>query len=205
MVRKAAILALFFCTGLFAQEQSAFYYKSMLKASATLCPGIMLNRTQTNIYVHGMLEYYPEERVSLRGDGFWFTGTQQKPPLLEENSSLLFGGLYHFQKNRLDFFIGLQAGVNFTKPTDKDFNNTIQYGNTVVNVSGTNMYNLKVTPSVTPFTGLNFFPGKYVNFFLELRYANGRYFGYENGSTLYLNELRVSAGLGFQLHLKKNS
>lgn len=201
MVRCFFILFAFFC-GSYSVAQDTYVYKNTLKASATLCPGFMLGQTQTNIYVHGHLEYFPEDRVSLRGEGFWFTGAQQKPALLKENSSFLFGGLYHFHKNRLDYFIGLQAGMGFTKPRDTYNSYEVYVAPTTVTVYDTVSYALKALPLISPVTGITFYPGKYVNFFLELRYVNGRYFGYE-GRRLNMDEIRISAGLGFQLPLKK--
>ncbi len=172
----------------------------MLKASATLAPGYMLAQAQTNIYVHGHLEYFPEEKVSLRGDIFWFNGAQQKPSLLNQNSTLLFGGLYHMHKNRLDYFIGLQTGMSLTKPSDTYYDSVDLYG-TITQF--TNSYTAKALPLISPFTGITFYPGKYVNFFLEARYVSGRYFGYQGGSTINMDEIRISAGLGFQIPLRK--
>lgn len=188
--------------GAFAQDD-LFNYRHMLKASATLSPGFMLGQSQNNIYVNGHLEYFAEERVSLRGDGFWFTGAQQKPQLLKENSTLLFGGLYHFHKNRLDLFAGLQTGMGFTRPTDTQSSQLNTSGAASVSSQATESYKLKAIPVISPVTGVTFYAGKYVNFFLEVRYLSGRYFGYQSGSTLHMDELRLSAGLGFQLPLRK--
>jgi hypothetical protein len=202
MVKKLAVIFLLCSARFFAQETKTFTYKSMLKASATLCPGFMTGSSQNNIYVHGHLEYFPEDRVSLRGEGFWFTGAQQKPAILKENSGFMFGALYHFHKNRLDYFVGIQTGASFTKPNPTTDSATVTTGGSAVTTRTTTDYNLKVVPVFSPFTGITFYPGRYVNFFLELRYVNGRYFGY-NGGRLDLGEIRFSAGLGFQLPLKK--
>jgi len=205
MVRNCLAGFLLLCgASLCAQEEPAFSYKSMLKGSATLAPGFMLAQAQNNIYVHGHLEYFPEEKVSLRGEAFWFTGAQQKPQLLNENSSFLFGGLYHFHKKRFDYFIGLQTGASFTKPNDT-YDTIPGIGpQTLPGVYTYKVsYKIKVLPLVSPVTGISFYPGKYVNFFLELRYVNGRYFGYNSGR-LSMDEIRISAGLGFQIHTRKS-
>lgn len=205
MVKRSLLVVFLVLSAIvFAQEEKAFLYKYMLKANATLCPGFMLGQTQNNIYVHGYLEYFPEEKVSLRGDGFWFTGAQQKPSLLKQNSSLFFGGLYHFHKSRFDYFIGLQAGMGFAQPGSNYQQTTSTVGVVTTVVYDTANYALKAIPLISPVTGITFYPGKYVNFFLELRYVNSRYYGYFNGSRLNMDELRVSAGLGFQIPLKKN-
>jgi hypothetical protein len=65
------------------------------------------------------------------------------------------------------------------------------------------IYKLKALPVFSPFAGVTFYPGKYVNFFLEMRYiTGGKYYGYTSGSTIFMDELRVSAGLGFQIPFK---
>lgn len=203
MVRSALVLfSIFLVFGARSQE-SGFGYSRMLKASATLAPGYMLRETQTNIYVHGHLEYFPDEKVSLRGDGFWFTGAQQKPALLKENSTLLFGGSWHMHRNRLDFFVGMQTGMGFTRPQNTTFDIITINGGSYTVTQGTARYKTRALPVLSPVTGLTFYAATFVNFFLELRYLSGRYFGYHAGSTLYMDELRVSAGLGFQLPLKK--
>ncbi len=210
MVRNLLFLLLVMSNLLFAQEENPSAYKNVLKGTATLAPGFMLSQTQGNIYVHGHLEYFPEERVSLRGEGFWFTGAQEKQPLLKENSTLLFGVLYHFHKNtgqlknNLDFFMGIQPGAAFTRPANTKDSTTVGSGPSTITTSTTSEYGLKVLPVFSPFTGITFYPGKYVNFFLELRYVSGKYFGYRGG-TLDMREVRLSAGLGFQLPLRKKA
>jgi len=197
MVKRLALfILLLWGTLVYAQQDSLFKYRGMLKGSATLAPGFMMAQTQTNIYVHGHLEYFPEEKVSLRGEGFWFTGAQQKPALLKENSSFLFGGLYHFHKNRFDYFIGLQTGMAFTQPSDTV---DVSIPTTGMTLRIKKTFEMKATPIISPFTGITFYPGKYVNFFLEVRYINNKYFGHLYGKTLNMDELRISAGLGFQL------
>src|SRR5688500_4741322 len=90
-----------------AQEKE-FKTKGMLKATSTISPGFMLGQTRTNIYLAGELEYFIEEKVSVRGDGFWYLGSQQNPDLLRQNSSVYWGAAYHIKKKRTDFFVGLQ-------------------------------------------------------------------------------------------------
>lgn len=199
---KRAFLAAVLLFSLVARAQ--FSYPGVLKASATLCTGYMLRQTQTNLYVHGHLEYFTDERISLRGDGFWFAGAQQKPALLAQNSTFLFGGLYHMHKNRLDFFLGMQVGVDLTKPRDTYYDIITLGGSGYTIAQGTTSYKLKALPALSPVTGVTFYAASFVNFFLEVRYVSGRYFGYHGGSTLFLDELRLSAGLGFQLPTRKS-
>lgn len=176
-------------------------YKKMIKGTATITPGFMLNNKQTNIYIHGHLEFFSESKVSLRGDIFWFVGAQEKPQLLNGNSMLSFGAAYHLRKNRFDAAFGIQPGVMLTQPNPSSWD---AYLNPVMAKYLVN-YNSVLVPVISPYMGLTFYPGKYVNFFAEVRYNSGKYFGYSNGNTLFLNEIKISAGLGFQIPYKKNS
>jgi len=208
MVRAFIVLcSLVFISSLFAQEDTVkFRYQSMLKGTATISPGSSNDPhvgPRTNIYINGDLEYFPEENASLRGEIFWMVGTQQKPALLKDNSTLLFGGLYHTHVNRLDLFIGLQPGVSLTKPADLTFNYLIISGSSTVNTTETISFNYKVLPVISPIIGVTFYASDYFNFFLNMRYVKEKYFGYYAGQSLLLDEFRLSAGLGFQIHLKK--
>ncbi len=207
MVRWCMLcIFIFSLQALRAQEDDKYVYRHVLKGSATLCPGFMLAETQTNIYVNGHLEYFPEDRVSLRGEAFWFTGAQQKPALLKEASGFMFGALYHFHKNRLDYFFGLETGATLAKPNDTQDSIIVFVGPQTLPgpYYSTTTHKNKALPVFSPVTGITFYVGKYFNFFLEARYVSGRYFGYRYGTTLRMDEIRISAGLGFQLPLKKN-
>jgi hypothetical protein len=77
-------------------------------------------------------------------------------------------------------------------------------GSSPVIFSVTRSFGYKALPVLSPVTGITFYVSNYFNFFLNVRYVSSRYFGYVNGSTLSLDELRISAGLGFLIHLKKS-
>jgi len=59
-----------------------------------------------------------------------------------------------------------------------------------------------VIPNFSPVTGVTFYASNYFNFFLNVRYVYARYYGYE-GSSINLDEFRISGGLGFQIHTTK--
>ncbi len=199
-----AFILLFF--ELNAQEEKTFRYKSILKTTATISPGYMLNSPQTNIYINGDLEYFMEEKISFRSEIFVMVGTQSKPAILQDNSSLLWGGLYHMHKNRFDFFVGLQTGINFTKPGDVTLDSIVKLRRGFTSNYGpvTETYIYKVIPVISPMVGITFYVSDYFNFFLNARYVVGKYYGYTDGKTLILDEIRISAGLGFQIHVKKD-
>jgi hypothetical protein len=180
-------------------EKQPFRYQSILKATATITPGFLLNNKQTNIYLNGELEYFLDDKLSFRTDGFWMAGAQEKPSLLQQNNSIFFGALYHIHKNRFDYFFGLQPGLFLTKPNTTNDAVISPYGVTVTYKTD---YDYKLLPSLSPITGITFYVSDYFNFFLNIRYVYARYYGYEN-AVLNIDEFRVSAGLGFQIHTRK--
>ncbi|MGZ3861789.1 MAG: hypothetical protein ACXVPN_00105 [Bacteroidia bacterium] len=206
MVRKIVILLLVFIElNSFAQDSTSnkFRYQSILKGDATISPGYLLNSPQANIYIDGTLEYFTQDKVSLRGEGFLFVGAQNKSALLKENSSLLYGAAYHFHKNRLDFFIGMEVGASITKPTDVLVDTAGKSGYVTITKSYTQTFDYKILPVITPVAGITFYPSNYFNFFLNVHYIHATYYGYAMGKNLSLDELRISAGLGFLIHVRK--
>lgn len=206
MVKKFLIpVLLLIACNLVAQDSTnhTFRYQSILKGDATISPGYLLNSPQTNIYINGTLEYFTQDRVSLRGEGFLFVGSQNKPALMKENSSLLYGAAYHFHKNRLDFFVGMEVGASAAKPNDVLIDTTGSSGYVTISKSYTQTFDYKILPVISPVAGITFYPSNYFNFFLNMHYIHATYYGYAMGKNLSLNELRISAGLGFLIHVRK--
>lgn len=173
-----------------AQDNDPFVRKGLLKATATISPGFMLNRNITNIYVSGELEYFLENKISVRGDGLWYRDSQQDIPFLKQNSMVFFGALYHFSKNKHDVFIGIQPGAILSQPNVLD--------TSLVN------YPAQINPGISIIAGYTFYVWDYCNFFLNARYLNTKYVGTSKGP-IHLDEIILSAGLGFQLHTRKKS
>jgi hypothetical protein len=170
-----------------SQTNNSFVDKGLLKATATISPGFMLNHPITNIYVSGELEYFLEKRISVRGDGLWYRDSQENIPLLKQNSLVYFGALYHFSKNKHDLFLGLQPGFSITQPN-------------LVDTLGI-AYPIRINPSISIIAGYTFYVWDYCNFFINARYHNTKNINMSFGA-LNLDEIILSAGLGFQLHTK---
>ena len=193
MVRAKLILisiVMAFLTKLSAQDNAPFVRKGLLKATATISPSFMLNRHINNIYVSGELEYFLENKISVRGDVFLYRDSQQNIPFLKQNSMIFFGALYHFSKNKHDLFIGIQPAAILSQPNMLD--------TSLVN------YPVKINPGISVIAGYTFYVWDYCNFFLNARYVNTKYVGTSNGA-IQLDEIIISAGLGFQLHTRKKS
>lgn len=153
---------------------------------------------RTNVYLHGTAEYYFTERVSLRGDLFYFINKNKVPGGMIHNHSFELGSSYHLLKGKMiDPFIGLGAGLNLAQINPMDF----------TKAPSTVWLNYAVPAHVDPVwgprAGLNFFGQRIFHFFIEAHYYVGMYRP-AIGPTLSLNELRVSAGLGWNwVFLKK--
>lgn len=171
-----------------AQDENNFAKTGLLKATATISPGFMLNHPITNIYVSGELEYFLQNKVSVRGDGLWYRDSQESIPLLNQNSLVYFGALYHFSKKKHDLFIGLQPGFSISQPNDTD-------------TAGI-QYTIRINPSISLIAGYTFYVWDYCNFFINARYHKTQHIAISTG-VLNLDELILSAGLGFQLHTRK--
>jgi hypothetical protein len=170
---------------LIAQEQ--YIRPGMLKATATIAPSKMLNRDIQNIYIHGFLAYQLDEKVSLRGDSYYFIkGAASTSSAIGYSAAMntSFGAFYHQTKNNWDSYLGLQPGLSVVQTPLKSGSSFIP------------TFSLKL--------GTAFYVWKYFHFFAELTYLNSTMRGLQSGS-MRNDELIFSAGLGFQINTKKSN
>jgi hypothetical protein len=179
--------------------------KGLLRLQLTITPSWMIKGSsgdqstsissgRTNIYLHGTAEYYFTERFSMRGDGYYFINKDKANDTLgglKHNHSLQVGASWHLRKGMgIDPFIGVCAGisvvqiypVNYTRASD----------GLVWNYPAP----AHIEPVWAPRVGINFFGERVFHFFVEAQYLMGTYRP-PVGPILSLNEVRVSAGLGF--------
>lgn len=183
MVMRISLMIAFICLSLSSVADTTFVQPRLIRATATLAPGYTMKAPTTSFYLHGFLEYFPEHRISLRGDGMWFLSNNQD--YMTENSKLLAGIFYHFPIKQHDIYAGLQPGISFCKP-----------GEYVTNPE------LKVCPVAGLTAGYTFYVWDYINFFAEGKFLLSSYHGSSIGS-INMNEIVFSAGLGFQLRNRK--
>jgi len=157
--------------------------------TATISPGFQKNNQDINIYLHGLVYFYPEPNVSVNGEVYWFLGGQEQQTMMAENSSLVFGVNYHFAKDgKFDPFVGVMPGLSLVSANDY----------TLIRPVASEM---SVVPLVTINAGLNFHLAKWCNAFVNLRYLKGTLVEHHN-EAISLDELRVSFGLGFNFYGK---
>ncbi|MFM7682924.1 MAG: hypothetical protein ACKO7P_09270 [Bacteroidota bacterium] len=170
-------------------EEPNYFRPGLLKASATISPGRMIQNKANSIYISGFLEYILDKKYSLRGDVFQFVDAgYTDASLLEPNfiNRLYFGAFRHFGKKNLKLYTGAQAGMTF-----------IQYYH-----SFNQGRKFSVEPSFALKAGTTFYVWKYFHFFADLTYVNSTTRGLMFGSQK-MDEVIFSAGLGFQINTKK--
>jgi len=149
---------------------------------------------RTNIYLHGTLEYYWTERFSMRGDAFYLMNKEKDKPGgggVQANHTIEVGASYHLRKGMgWDPYIGLTGGISYVKIYPMDFT---RHDGLVLEdyaIAG------HLEPVWAPRIGMNFFGAKVFHFFIEAQYLMGTYRP-PVGPILSLNEVRISAGLGY--------
>lgn len=184
MGKKLSLIVILVVTNVFAQEKSVIR-AGLIKTSMTISPSKLLSTSNKYFYLHGFLEGYLNEKISVTGEGYFYLGMINKARSdFKYNHSLFFGFSRHFTKNNFDFYLGIQPGVMITKinpPVDYFWDNT----KTAVN------------PSVASIVGINYFAGKYVHFFVQSRLVLAEH---QTDWPKNISDLRFSAGLGFNLN-----
>lgn len=165
----------------FAQEN--IIKEGLLRAQLTISPSAMLSSKESYFYLHGNLEGYVSDNISISGEGYYLLGNIKVPSIydfpLSRNHNVFFGANYHFTKNNHDFYLGVQPGVAFTNT------NFVLTGN--------------INPVFSGIVGYNFYVNNIFHFFVQSRLILGKHLA---NNVKSLNEVRFSAGLGFNLNTK---
>ena len=186
---KKCLVLFVICFSVFVNAQNPIYVpqKGLIKAMATISPGKMFGYNESYFYLHGNLEGYVSDRVSISGEGYTSLGQQTKAPEpFRSINNLFFGINYHFINKNSDFFIGGQPGVCIAQL--ETFAPKVPQAHT-----GT-------SPVFSTVMSYNYFVGNYFNFFIEARYIAGSH-NYDMHKDL--SEIRFSAGLGFNINAIK--
>jgi hypothetical protein len=171
-------------------ELTSYFNPGLIKASATISPSRMLQNRANSINLSGFLEYVADKKYSFRGDVIQFIDAGYSSKSLIEpifQNRLFFGTFRHFGKQNLKFYTGLQMGTTVTT-----YNQSFYTGNRT-----------HVAPSFAVKSGVSYYVWKYFHFFADLTYVNSTLRGTSFGSHK-MDELILSAGLGFQINIKKS-
>jgi hypothetical protein len=179
--------AIFFSPFFSHSQEQEIIRKGLLRAQLTYSPSYMFADKNTYFYLHGNIEAYLTNTISVSGEGFYFLGKQSaKDSDIAFNHTLFYGFNKHFVKGNNDFYVGIQPGFSIMKLNPPIF--------------AWQSPKVGVNPVFSAIVGYNFYINKVFHFFLQSRIVAG-----ENHTYQYKNitEFRFSAGLGFNLNALK--
>ena len=170
----------------FSQDNNTIR-KGLLSDQLTLSTSSMFSEKQSYFYLHGSLEYFVSDKISLAGEGYYYLGNlSNDASIFNYNHSLFFGASKHFTIKNNDFYLGIQPGISISK-LDANTNKLLET-------------HVAINPLASIVAGYNFYVNKYFHFFVQTRLIEG-----ETNFDIHKNmaEIRFSAGLGFNLNTLK--
>lgn len=202
MVIRTFLLLLLVTTLAFGQKKNRpeltgedIIRKGLVRAQGTISPGWTIADGNTNLYLQGDMEYFLQNKVTLKGDISYFLGTVGDG-YLKHNHSLFFGAQYHFPYKRFDPYIGFHPGASL-----------VQARNPALSTPETDVVQLesklKVSPAISVSTGFNFYVWRYIHFMANLKYVHAKH-STEWGTNYALDEFRISFGLGWNVNMIKH-
>ncbi len=183
--------------GSFAQEESteAFVKPGFMRAFGCFAFDYRIHQNVWDYRLHGFLEYFPEERISLMGEVYKYLDSGEDFPVIENNFSVGTGLGYHWPKKRLDPYVYFMAIGNFYD------SQVMTETDGVISDKDVSVTSIKGNPGAAVGGGLNFYVWKYLNFFVQVRYHHT--FIYSPIQIRKMNAFSVSYGLGFNFQTKK--
>jgi hypothetical protein len=201
MLKYSFILPFLFCFSfLNAQQQSEQYiHKHLVRADASIVAGSMFNENIKNVHLNGNLEYYLDNKVSIRGDVNYQLGSNGLSSDfigLKDNVSVMLGAAFHIHtKDHFDPYFILQPGIAYTSSYSQNFSG--------IWLTDKSYYPAVVSPLGSAGLGFNYYFQRFAHLFMEARYVYGQHVS-EAPNPLSLQELRIIFGLGFNLFIIKD-
>ncbi len=196
-------LLMIFALSHFANAQkkdTATGLNRVLMMQATISPGYWFAEKKWNSYFNATLEWCFDKRVSIRANGFYYFTTQNVAiPKFKMNHNLFLGAFYHYPKNKFDFYFGIEPGCAMI--LQRTYSTSV-LGAEPARDTTINDPPIKFTPIMSASCGINFFFWKYMNIFAALKVVHGNYIP-PYGKKISLDELRISAGIGFHVRFSK--
>ena len=167
--------------------QQRFVHKNMVRFTGTFAFGFKLGEF-THTYLQGNLGYFTSDDVEVRGDIFYLVGTLQDSAAFSVNNQLFFGPMWHIETTtNIDPYIGFQPGIAYARST-----------RIVLSENKVTTTPVSTDPTFSLVGGVSYYGEKFFHMFAEARYVRGTHLG--GGTPVYLDELRISVGLGFNLN-----
>ncbi len=174
--------------GIAQEESSRFVHQGLIRTQATISLGMMRDDAR-NMYLHGDLEYFMHENVTVRSDAYFYLGATSDYEPLKLNHSLFVGAMYHFPtNNRFDPYVGVQPGIAYAQ-------RILPY----TDVQGNTLYsNTTFNPLISGTVGANYYGSKWFHVFVNARMVRGKLLS--DVAPKHLDEFRISFGLGFNFN-----
>lgn len=190
------VLALAYLPTYSQEDSGPFAHKGIIRAMATITPGVYFKGNGSSISLHGNLEYYNADQISIRSDIYYYF--DYPDGMVSMNHGLFSGISYHLPtKGNFDPYLAFQPGLALVKGRSYDGlfcdPGPCPYtGNTTIN------------PMTSEALGFNYYFQKLFHLFVEARFIQGNYLS-DAPSPVSLAEIRFSFGLGFNLDLLSKS
>jgi len=193
METKKILTAGFILLSLSALAQSITENRAgHIRSQGNLAGGYLFGQNDFTAYIAGDFDLFFSDDVSYTGEGWYNFKTHDKPTGLLENHALFGGFNYHpVKKGRWDPFIGLSPGMAIVKAGYNDTEGVIQE-------------TLGVAPLISGTVGCNYYIGSIFHLFVKARGVGGRFRG-DSPEFTPLNEMKITAGLGWNVRLWKKS
>lgn len=158
----------------------------LIRAQMTISPSTLLVEEGSFFYLHGNLEGYVSEKVSISGDTYFYLGklSENNSPF-EYNHKLFFGANWHFTNGNSDLYVGVQPGISVTKL------------NIITPLLVESGANVGVNPLFSSVIGYHYYVNNYFHFFAQSRIILGQH---HHDVVVNISEWTFSAGLGFNIN-----
>jgi len=190
-------IALFFTAacmiGLLSAQKDSIFKTGLIRAQANISGGYLFHSKKYAPYISANMDYYMHENFSINGEAwFSFDIINKETTGLRKNFSTFLGMNYHPVKfSRWDPYIGVGAGMAFYTLN--------YYKDTLIRESPP-----QFAPVVGITAGLNYYIGTIFHFFVQCKFVAGSVGNSEYGRA-YMEELKISGGLGWNLKPKKRN
>jgi len=175
----------------FGQSTKKLSRSRMLQIAPSITFGKMRDQVD-NFYIQSALNYFTNKsRIALTINGAYLVQTVSENDPLRMNNHILLGGAYYLSKKRWAPYVGYQTGLAWAARTDS--------------VMGVDLRPVQSDVGLVPINsisgGITFFGNDYFSAFAEIKLVRGLLLS--NAWPKYLDELRFSVGLAFQIPSKK--
>lgn len=167
--------------------------KNMFISQTTISPGFNFDGKPVNSYFHPGVEYFFQNRISARTDLFLFMASKDSGDFWNMNHQVLLGMFIHFPFSKFSGYFGWQPGVAIVQQTPFKYNE--------IPVEDPD---IKAAPVISMTAGINYYFWTYLHFFANIQFLKGTHIP-DAGNAQALDELRLSAGLAWQVRFKKKT